>query len=118
MSDNVRRFFNAWGDADAEARLAVLTDVLATGVRYADPRLETALMGTAAVADYVGQFSRMAPGAVAQVADIQARDGMIRATVQFAMPDGAMQLGQYVIETDDAGRLTRLVGFKGTGAEA
>lgn len=116
MSDSVRRFFNAWGDGDAEARMAVLNDVLASGVRYADPRLEEALVGTAAVIGYVGQFSQMVPGAIAQIADIDARDGVIRATVEFIMADGQAQLGQYMIEMDANERLARLVGFKGTGA--
>ncbi|MFN3207867.1 MAG: molecular chaperone GroEL [Roseovarius sp.] len=115
MSDSVRRFFNAWGDSDAEARMAVLNDVLATGVRYADSRLKTPLEGSAAVVDYVGQYSAMAPGAIAQVADIECRDGVIRATVEFIMADGFIQPGQFMIETDDAGRLLRLVGFKGVG---
>ncbi|QFT97409.1 hypothetical protein FIU85_08860 [Roseovarius sp. THAF8] len=116
MSDSVRRFFNAWGDGDAEARMAVLNDVLADGVRYADPRLEEPLVGTAAVIGYVGQFSQMAPGAIAQIAGLETRDGITRATVEFIMADGQMQLGQYMIEADGAGQLTRLVGFKGTGA--
>ncbi|MDD9725922.1 molecular chaperone GroEL [Roseovarius sp. SK2] len=116
MSDSVRRFFNAWGDGDAEARMAVLNDVLAAGVRYADPRLEEALVGTAAVIDYVGQYSAMAPGAIAQIANMDVRDGIIRATVEFIMADGHIQPGQFVIEVDSDERLTRIVGFKGTGA--
>ena len=116
MSDSVRRFFNAWGDGDAEARMAVLNDVLAAGVRYADPRLEEALVGTASVIDYVGQYSAMAPGAIAQIANMDVRDGIIRATVEFIMADGHIQPGQFVIEVDSDERLTRIVGFKGTGA--
>ncbi|KRS11928.1 hypothetical protein XM53_14330 [Roseovarius atlanticus] len=115
MSDSVRRFFNAWGDGDAEARMAVLNDVLASGVRYADPRLEAPVVGTAAVMDYVGQFSQMAPGAIAQIACMEDRDGVILATVEFIMAGGHMQTGQFVIETDAGERLSRIVGFKGTG---
>lgn len=118
MSDSVRRFFNAWGDGDAEARMAVLNDVLAAGVRYADPRLDSALVGVAAVVDYVGQYSQMAPGAIAQVAEIQTRDGVNRATIEFIMADGHVQMGQYMIEADDHERLTRLVGFVGVGTDA
>ncbi|MGK7654454.1 molecular chaperone GroEL [Roseovarius sp. B08] len=116
MSDSVRRFFNAWGDGDAEARMAVLNDVLATGVRYADPRLDEALVGPAAVMEYVGQYSAMAPGAIVQIASMETRDSITRATVEFIMADGHIQLGQFVIEMDGDQRLTRVVGFKGTGA--
>lgn len=118
MSDSVKRFFNAWGDSDAETRMAVLGDVLAHGVRYADPRTDAALEGVAAVVDYVGEFSQLAPGALAQVVDMQDCDGVLRATVEFTMPGGMSQMGQYMIEADDAGRLTRLVGFKGVGTDA
>jgi len=118
MSDSVTRFFNAWSDGDAETRMAVLGDVLASGVRYADPRTQGALEGVAAVVDYVGGFSQLAPGAIAQVADMQERDGVIRATVEFIMPGGMVQLGQYMIEADGEGHLTRLVGFKGVGTDA
>ena len=96
--------------------MAELNDVLAPGVRYADPRLEEALVGTAAVMEYVGQYASMAPGAIAQVANMEARDGIIRATVEFIMADGHSQPGQYLIEIDGDERLSRIVGFKGTGA--
>lgn len=118
MTDTVARFFNAWCDGNAEAQMAVLSDVLSTSVRYADPRTDDPLEGVAAVAAYVAQFAQMAPGAVAQVIDADTRDGLTRATVEFTMPGGMSQMGQYMIETDAEGRLTRLVGFKGVGTGA
>ncbi len=32
------------------------------------------------------------------------------------MADGAKQHGQYFVEVDDAGRITRMIGFVGLGA--
>ena len=56
--------------------------------------------------------------AVAAVVDTQVQHGMTRATVAFRMKDGMEQMGQYFIDSNDTGAITRVVGFVGTGVPA
>ena len=115
MSDATHRFFAAWGMDDASDRNAAITAALSPDATYADPRQDSPLTGPDAIADYVAMFGQAAPGAVAEVTNAEARDGVTRATVAFRMPNGMEQLGQYFIEHDNDGRISRMVGFKGTG---
>lgn len=116
MTDQIKTFFASWGMTDADTRLAAIKDSLTAEARYADPRTEAPLIGPEAIADYVGMFSTHAPGAVAEVSNAETRDGVIRATVDFKMPNGMAQQGQYFAETNASGQISRLVGFVGTGA--
>jgi hypothetical protein len=113
---SIEAFFAAWGEADAGALNAALTEVISSEISYLDPRTDAALTSADAVTEYVAMYSTMAPGATAKAAVISETGGVFRATVEFAMPDGMKQFGQYFIEADAAGKLTRMVGFVGTGA--
>jgi hypothetical protein len=84
-------FFSAWSEADDTARLALISGVVTDGCTYDDPRSQGILTGDTAIADYVGNFARMA--------------------------DGTEQMGQYFVE-HDSDKITRMVGFVGTGATA
>ena len=108
--------YEGMSEADEAAQAQQIAQVLAAEARYVDPRTAEPLIGPAAVAGYVAQFTKMAPGAVAEVAQIDERDGVARATIAFVMPDGARQMGQYFIRASSAGSLEYLVGFVGTGA--
>ena len=65
-------------------------------------------------------FSANAPGWAAKVVGTDTTGGMTRATVAFGGkgPDGKdmTQLGQYFVETD-GDRISRMVGFVGTGTQ-
>ena len=111
----VETFFSAWGMAEADARNAAIQAAVADDVTYADPRTEAPLSGPNAISEYVGMFTQMAPGAVAEVVKSDTIHGATRATVAFRMADGKEQFGQYFVEPAE-GKLTRLVGFVGTGA--
>jgi hypothetical protein len=91
---------------------------MATNAIYIDPRTSEPLSGASAISEYVGMFVQMAPGAVAAVVDTQVQHGMTRATIAFRMKDGMEQMGQYFVESNDAGAITRVVGFVGTGVPA
>lgn len=112
----IHDFFRAWGEADADARATLIRSAMAPEFSYADPRTEAALTSANALIDYVGMFNQAAPGATAKAVSISTTSGMHRATVEFAMPNGMVQMGQYFIETDAQGLLTRLTGFAGMGA--
>ena len=116
MTDSVQKFFSSWGDDNTERQATTIGKVLAENVRYVDPRTEAPLTSSSAIAAYVSQFTQMAPGSVAEAIDVSSRDGIIRATVAFRMPNGMEQIGQYFIEQNAAGKLTRFVGFVGTGS--
>ena len=118
MSNSIHRFFDAWGLEDAAARADAIADALSAQARYADPRSGGVLEGPDAIADYVGMFNANAPGWRAEVVKSDEISGVHRVTVAFGGkgPDGTemVQHGQYFAELDD-GRITRLIGFVGTG---
>lgn len=115
MSDALNQFFTAWAMSDADARNAQIDGALGGTIAYADPRTEAVLTDAAAVKNYVGMFSQMAPGMPVSVANISTTLNFARATVQFGAGDQC-QWGQYTADLDDAGKITRLIGFVGMGA--
>lgn len=119
MTDAIDTFFNAWGmNSDAD-RAAAIASVYAAGGTYADPRSPEILTGADTIAGYVNMFSANAPGWTAKVVKSDEIAGVIRATVAFGGkgPDGSeiVQHGQYFADLA-AGKITRMVGFVGTGA--
>ena len=111
----ITEFFSAWAMDNAAERGHAIRASFATTGSYDDPRTEM-LKGPDAVTDYVGMFTEAAPGAVAEVVKIESRAGVTRATIAFKMPNGMEQTGQYFIEQDENGLITRMIGFVGTGA--
>jgi hypothetical protein len=115
-AEHISQFFTAWGESDADVRNAALSPTLASEIFYVDPRTEAPVTTADALKEYVGMYSQFAPGATAGVVSLSECQGFHRATVEFGMPDGNKQHGQYFVETNDAGQLTRLIGFVGMGA--
>ena len=115
MSDAIHRFFEAWGESDPDARAATLRETLSEDITYLDPRTPEPLTSVAALIDYVAMFSAQAPGATARVAHQSKTGAFHRATVEFAMPNGMVQHGQYFIDLDDQSRLKHMTGFVGLG---
>ena len=112
MDTAVENFFSAWAEQDSATRDAQIDSTLGASIFYADPRTEAPLSDAGAVKEYVGMFSKMAPGMPVSVAGISKTLNFIRATVRFGEGDQS-QLGQYVIDLDSAGKITRMVGFVG-----
>jgi len=112
MDTAVEKFFSAWAEQDTAIRDAQVDSSLAAEIFYADPRTEAPLCDAAEVKEYVGMFSKMAPGMTVSVAGISTTLNFVRATVRFGEGDQS-QLGQYVVDLDDAGQITRMVGFVG-----
>lgn len=112
MSTAVENFFSAWAEQDAAIRNAQVDKSLGAEIFYADPRTEAPLRNAAEVKEYVGMFSKMAPGMPVSVAGISTTLNFVRVTVRFGEGDQS-QLGQYVIDLDDAGLITRMIGFVG-----
>lgn len=121
MSDPIEMFFDAWGMDNDNARGKVVAGVFADIGTYADPRSPAPLTGPSAIAAYVSMFSANAPGWTARVVKSDSTDGLFRTTVAFGGkgPDGSdmVQYGQYFTDLH-GGKITRMVGFVGTGAAA
>ena len=115
MTDFVESFFAAWGEPDADARANALRSTLAEPFSYQDPRMPDPTSDTEELISYVAMYTQAMPGATARAVHQSCTGALTRATVEFAMPDGNKQLGQYFIEHDTKGRLTRLIGFAGMG---
>lgn len=115
MTNLVETFFNAWGETDAAARATALCSTLADTFEYLDPRTPEPVTDTDSLLGYVAMYSEYAPGATASAVHISQTGGHTRATVEFAMADGKTQHGQYFIEHDAQGKLTRVIGFVGMG---
>ena len=116
MNDPIEIFFAAWSVEDATKRQEMITEAVAQNAIYADPRTPAPLTGPAALAEYVGMFATSAPGAIAEVSNVDTRDGVSRATIAFKMANGMEQAGQYFVEHNADGVISRMVGFVGTGA--
>ncbi|SLN26077.1 nuclear transport factor 2 family protein [Pseudooctadecabacter jejudonensis] len=117
MDDALATFFASWGEADADARKAMIAKAIADGFTYSDPRSGGRLSGLDAVADYVGMFSANAPGWTASVDTADTVNDYTRATVAFGGkgPDGSdmIQHGTYFADTNADGKLVMLAGFVG-----
>ncbi|WP_420569511.1 molecular chaperone GroEL [Thalassovita sp.] len=118
MTDFVENFFAAWGEPDADTRADALRNALAASFSYQDPRMPEPTSDPEELIGYVAMYTQAMPGATAQAVHQSRTGACTRASVEFAMPDGNKQLGQYFIEHDAAGKLTRLIGFAGMGTSA
>lgn len=119
MTQSLIDFFTAWTEADAPTREAQVRGALAPAFSYLDPRTPEPITEADAMVVYVGEFLPMCPpGAQVSVAEpVDEKLGHARATVHFVMNAEMKQVGQYFADLDGAGKITRLVGFAGKGAE-
>lgn len=120
MEKSLNAFFDAWSETDADKRHALIASAMSDTSVYSDPRSGARLSGLTAISDYVGMFSANAPGWTAKVVSFDDVNGLGRAIVAFGGqgPDGSnmVQHGTYFAQADNAGTLTLLAGFVGTGA--
>ena len=112
MTTSINDFFTAWTNADGDARVALISGAMAEGAFYADPRTDAPMTDATAIADYVGMFASM--GMPVTVVNLSTTLTHVRATVQFGEGDQG-QMGQYCVDLDAAGKITRMVGFAGMG---
>jgi ketosteroid isomerase-like protein len=118
MTTPIDTFFEAWGTADADRRAELVAASVTAQVVYADPQSPEVVTGPDALAAYVAMFSANAPGWTAKVVASDTVAETTRATVAFGGqgPDGQemVQHGQYFVEFD-GDRISRMIGFVGTG---
>ncbi|MCG6904512.1 MAG: nuclear transport factor 2 family protein [Rhodobacter sp.] len=121
MSDtqSLKDFFAAWWTDDADGRAALVRSAISDDFHYLDPRTPDPISTAGAMLEYVSQFLNMCPpGARVEVAEpVDIQSGHARATVHFIMGPDKKQVGQYFADLDRDGKISRLVGFVGKGAE-
>ncbi|MCO4846923.1 MAG: hypothetical protein KC448_02990 [Yoonia sp.] len=114
MTKAIEDFFAAWAVEDADKRADMIKGAVAEPVFYADPRTSDPVTSMDALLAYVGMFSQMAPGMAVAATNISTTLTFARATVQFGEGERS-QTGQYMVDLDADGKITRCVGFIGMG---
>ena len=115
MTDAINRFFAAWGDSDRDSRAALVRSAVSDSFRYADPHAPEPITSVDGMLQFLEQFP---PGASAKVIEpMDSHHGHVRANVTFDFEGGNSMVGQYFADLDDDGKIVRIVGFPGKGAE-
>jgi len=115
MTDRIADFFAAWGETDAAKRRATVAACMAGEFVYTDPRSDGRLTTLDQLVDYIGMFSRMAPGWTAGAIETQTRDGFARVLVGFGDGQDWSQHGTYFAASNATGQIATLAGFVGAG---
>ena len=114
----ISEFFAGWGEATAEGRAKMIVPALGATFHYADPHAPEPITSTEAFLSFVAEFAANAPGASVGVLDpVDTHNGHFRCSVRFEMGRNMSIIGQYFGDLDAAGKITRMIGFVGKGAE-
>ena len=115
MSDALNRFFAAWGDSNRDSRADLVRSAIGESFYYADPHAPEPITSVGGLLEFLGQFP---PGASARVIEpVDIHHGHARANVAFDFGGGKSMVGQYFGDLDRDGKIIRVVGFPGKGAE-
>ena len=112
MVKAIEDFFSAWGLGGSDAGNELIEGAVAPSFSYSDPRTPAAITTLTDLGAYVANFPQ---GMSPEIQGIDLTDVYARATVKFGEQGGKPMLGQYFCELDGDKRLTRIVGFMGTG---
>lgn len=105
------RYLDCWNESDASSRRKLVDDLFAPDVAYIDPMAEA--HGTAAVDATIGAVQAQFPGFVfSPIGPVDAHHNQLRFSWSLG-PAGAEPVieGFDVIVTDEAGRITDVLGF-------
>lgn len=119
MIQSLTDFFNAWTMTADAGRDALIASAFGDSLYYVDPRVQAPITDLGALCAYVAEFlPQCPPGARVVVADpVDEKHGHARATVHFVITTAMKQTGQYYVDLDANGKIVRLVGFLGKGAD-
>lgn len=112
---SLRDFFAAWGENDPDGRADLIRSAVGERFYYADPQAKRAITTADDFLAFLGRFPADASATVIEPADIH--HGHARANVRFDFGGGKEMVGQYFAKFDGKGRIARIVGFPGKGAE-
>ena len=111
MTDLAERYLAAWNETEPAARRKLVDDLFAEGASYVDPMVEA--YGPAEIEATIAAVQAQFPGFVfTAVGDVDAHHSQARFRWGLG-PDGAepIVVGFDVAVTDDAGRITAVLGF-------
>lgn len=113
LASTIDTYLEAYGEADAGRRGALIAEVWAADGRLADPPFEgTGHDGISALSDVV--FEHFPGHAFRRTTGIDAHHGVARYGWELVGPDGTVAVGGTdIAEIDDDGRLRRVTGFFG-----
>jgi hypothetical protein len=101
----------AWSDPDPQRRCELLESVWAPGATYTDPTVHAAGRDEL-LAHIDAVLSRRAGAKVARTGPVDAHHQVARFSWHAVSADGkVLREGVDVVDVDEAGRLTRVVGF-------
>ncbi len=115
MTDAISRFFAAWGENDQGSRAELLRSAVIESFRYADPHAPEPITSVAGMLEFLQQFPPDASAKVIEPTD--SHHGHVRANVTFDFGGGKSMVGQYFADLDKDGKIVRVIGFPGKGAE-
>ncbi len=111
------RFFSAWGQVDARARLDIIDECTPDDVVYADPHCPAPVHGSKALNEMLAEFTKNVPGGTARpIGTPNQHNGYLRATISFERDGEEMMRGQYFAQRD-GDKLRQVIGFVGMGDE-
>jgi hypothetical protein len=118
MSASLTNFFTAWTTSNADSRRDLIASAVSGGFYYVDPMTSDPITDVDGMDAYMANFLGMCPpGASVFVRDpIDEKLGHVRATVVFEMSPDMQQIGQYFVDLDTDGKLSRMIGYAGKGA--
>jgi hypothetical protein len=111
MTDVAERYLATWNETEPAARRKLVDDLFAEDASYIDPMVEA--YGRAEIEATIGAVQAQFPGFVfTAVGDVDAHHRQARFRWGLG-PDGAepIVVGFDVAVTDDAGRITSVLGF-------
>lgn len=116
---SLQDFFAAWTTEDADGRGALIASAIGDDFYYLDPQTPEPITSGEAMSAYADMFRQNCPpGARCEVIEpVDEKGGHARATIRFIMNADQQMTGQYFIDHDADGKITRMVGFVGKGAE-
>ncbi len=115
MSTALTRFFAAWGDGDEDSRADLVRSAVSGRFHYADPHAPEPIVSVDGMLEFLDRFPA---GAGARVIEpVDSHHGHARANVTFDFGDGKSMVGQYFADLDEDGKIVRIIGFPGKGAQ-
>ncbi|HEY1368100.1 MAG TPA: nuclear transport factor 2 family protein [Gaiellaceae bacterium] len=109
----VERYLDTWNEADPSTRLTALAEVWADDASYVDPLASVA--GHYQISNLIGAVQEQAPSHVFRLLgnQVDAHHNVVRFSWELVPEAGgeSVAIGFDVVETDDDGRIARVVGF-------
>jgi SnoaL-like domain len=109
----VERYLDTWNETDPEARRSAVASLWAEDARYVDPL--ASVSGQDEISALMGSIHEQAPGHVFRLLDdrVDAHHNVVRFRWELMPASGgeSLAVGFDVAETDEDGRIGRVLGF-------